>query len=949
MAVARGAVEVVTEPTNVDWNVGAWDQTSVVGAGVELAPGLRVKQYELMRELGRGGMGVVFAARDVKLGRRVAIKFLRDATREVADRFKVEARATAQCSHENIVIIHEVDEYDGVPYMVLEYLEGQTLREVMGAFGAGQRLPSSRVVELILPVARALARAHELGIVHRDLKPENILVTDGGQIKVLDFGIAKRHGDGDHSTRRSTADLGQDLSLTADGNLVGTLPYMAPEQMSGGQLDGRTDLWALGVMMFEMLAGRHPVEPLTAEALYTNLIEDTPLPPIATFAGDIPGPLAQLVDACLAKPVAYRVAQAGVIVQTLENLLPRHTGRLLGDGESPYPGLTAFQESDANRFFGRERDVARVVTRLRETPLVGIVGPSGVGKSSFVRAGVGPALKASGELWEVITLRPGRHPLAALASIIHRLTRTGPIAVPELGQHDELVERLRHEPGYLGTLLRNRARTSNAHILVFIDQFEELYTLVPDIAERRAVTAALAGIADDPSGPLRVVVSMRSDFLDRIAEDRQFLDDLTRGLVFLAPPDRDGLREALVQPIEMVGYQFESAAMVGDMLDALASTPGALPLLQFAAAKLWDARDRQRRLLTTASYSAIGGISGALATHADEVVARMSPIAARLAQQIFRTLVTPDRTRAIVELSDLHALATDRDEIGRVIDQLVSARLLVVQTRGDAGGGSVEIVHESLIDRWPTLRRWLDEDQEDSAYLAQLSATAKQWDQRGRPAGLLWRGSALEEARRWRAHKPRQLAPRDDAFLQAAFALARRGKRMLAFSLGVAFTTITTIAVIASVFYFRADADSRRAAEKSRDAEEQRQRAEKASADAIDALDKYRAAANAERQAKAGQVTALQEKQAAENKANQTAGQLTATEQALMEKAAALEKTVAQVKEEKAKAERERATALAATTKAEQLNAQLKEALADSEKRRKALEDEKKKLTTKLK
>src|SRR5438270_6782636 len=157
---------------------------AAAGARDRLAAGARIRQYEIIRELGRGGMGVVYLARDTKLARRVAIKFLMAEERDLIDGFLREARATAACHHENIVVIHEVDEHQGVPYMVLEYLEGQSLR----GFIKGRQLAPSRVVELMVPVARALVRAHELNIVHRDLKPENIFVTSSGTIKVLDFG-----------------------------------------------------------------------------------------------------------------------------------------------------------------------------------------------------------------------------------------------------------------------------------------------------------------------------------------------------------------------------------------------------------------------------------------------------------------------------------------------------------------------------------------------------------------------------------------------------------------------------------------------------------------------------------------------------------------------------------------------------------------------------------------
>ena len=912
--------------------------------GDDLAPGTRIKQYELIRELGRGGMGVVYAARDLKLGRRVAMKFLRHIDREVIDRFVVEARATAQCSHDNIVIIYEVDEFQGMPYMVLEFLEGKTLRDVMGPFGQGEPLPPSRVVELILPVARALDHAHAEGIVHRDLKPENILVTSRGQVKVLDFGIAKALGSTDsRRPHRPGGHPGADLTLTAEGALVGTLPYMSPEQMGVDEIDHRSDLFALGMIMFEMVAGRHPVEPLASDTLIANLLDSTPMVSVRGAVPDLPDGLVQAIDACLRKAKAERLGSAGELARRLEDQLPGRHGRQLAEGESPYPGLTAFQEQDADRFFGRSRDVARMVARIRELPLTGIVGPSGVGKSSFIRAGVGPALKASGERWDVVTLRPGRHPLAALATVVTKLTtRTGPTITGQLGDHDLMMHRLRTEPGFLGATLRERAAATGSHTLLFVDQFEELYTLVPDIDERRAFTAALAAVADDTAAPLRVVVSMRSDFLDRVGEDARFMEELSRGLVFLSAPDRDGLREALEAPVEMVGYRFESSAMVGDMLDALASTPGALPLLQFAAAKLWDARDRDRRLLTMSSYQAVGGISGALATHADEVVRNMSSPAQKLTQRVFRQLVTPERTRAIVELADLHQLGSSRDEITRVIELLVQARLLMVQNRGDATGGSVELVHESLIDRWPTLRRWLDEDQEDAAFVAQLSAAAKQWDAKSRPVGLLWRGEAMEEARRWYGARPRTLGAREQAFLDAVFGLAQRGKRVRRAVVIGAFVALAAVAGGAFVAFMKVNKANEQANANLVVAE--RALAERKAAD-----DQRAAAEARKRDAEVQEEAAKKARDAAQTQAARTNIDLQLSREELVTKNAALEQAATEARAAQVSAE-------ALKKKAEQAAAETqraKEALQvklDAEKQRvRQLEDEKRKLSTKLK
>jgi tRNA A-37 threonylcarbamoyl transferase component Bud32 len=903
-----------------------------------LAEGARIHQYELIRELGRGGMGMVWSARDTKLGRRVAIKFLLDATREVAERFLTEARATAQCNHDNIVIIHQVDEQDGVPYMVLELLDGHTLREVMG----GVQLPASRAVELALPIARALARAHELGIVHRDLKPENVFVTGAGQVKVLDFGIAKALGSED-ARPRELADARAALGLTREGTMVGTLPYMSPEQMMGSDVDHRTDLWALGIILFEMLAGRHPIEPLTTDVLISTMLSDDPMPSIRSVVPDVPEALAALVDGCLRKPRGDRIARAIDLVRALEGLLPGRHGRRLGDDESPYPGLTAFQEGDADRFFGRGREVVRAVARVRELPLVGIVGASGVGKSSFMRAGVGPALKASGERWEVVTLRPGRQPLAALASVALRVTtRSGPGADARLDEHAAVVARIRAEPGYVGTLLRARARQTGGQILVFVDQLEELYTLVADAGERQAFTAALTAIADDSAAPLRVAVSMRSDLLDRIAEDAHFMAELARGLVFLSAPDRGGLREALTAPLDLVGYRFESSAMVEDMLDALEGVPGALPLLQFAAARLWDARDRGRAELTVSSYNAIGGLTGALATHADDVVAQMNPAAQKLAQRIFRQLVTPERTRAIVELSDLHALSPDRDEMSRLVGHLVDARLLVVQTRGETGGGTVELVHESLIERWPTLRRWLDEDQEDAAFLAQLAAAAKQWDAKRRPAGLLWRGDAMEEARRWHAQRPRELPARERAYLDAVLALERRGRRARRVALVLAFVVLGAIAAgasIALVWIRGAEQEASDSATRANDAlaqmkqkEAERAAAEQRKADA----ERQKAAADAQR------VAAEASERNAQEKVEQQSAEIADSKEQLAAKNQKLEVALREASVAKERAEREKANAQRAADELAQENADLR-------RRNEELEQEKKKLATKLK
>ena len=711
-----------------------WHALDNIGErALQPAPGATIDQYELIRRLGSGGMGDVYLARDTKLARRVAVKFLQHSDRSLNERFLLEAQATARCTHENIVVIHDVKEHGRVPFMVLEYLKGQTLGELIG----DGKLPPSRAVQLIVPVVRALVCAHQHKIVHRDLKPANIFMTETGTIKVLDFGVAKvvAGAQGPVNVLASTAGVtGTSMlpaALTLDGALVGTVPYMSPEQWGADTVDHRTDLWAVGIMLYRMVVGRHPLAPLDSRQLMVTAMLDQPMPSAHNAGADMPPELADIIDACLKKRKAERMPSAKKLLAALEPLLPGLRPVELHAGDNPYAGLNAFQEADASRFFGRTREVGTVMAKLHGTPMIGIVGPSGVGKSSFVRAGIIPALKQSGEPWETLVIRPGRHPMVALSNIVVPMLNTGNTDLNvQVTEHQSTLQRLYQEPGYLGTILRSRARTHGRKILLFLDQFEELFTLNREAEERRAFTACLTGMADDPLSPLRLMLSIRSDFLDRMTEDQLLMSELGPGMFFLAPPDREGLREAIVRPLEMARYRFEAPAIVENMLDTLQATPGCLPLLQFAASTLWEARDRERRALTEHSYAQLGGVAGALATHADAVLAGMSSAQQSLARAVFERLVTPERTRALVVTDEMRALHHDASAVDDIVQHLATMRLLVIERGAEGADYTVELVHESLIDRWPTLARWLVENQDDAVFLARLRGAAQEWEKR---------------------------------------------------------------------------------------------------------------------------------------------------------------------------------------------------------------------------
>jgi serine/threonine protein kinase len=772
-----------------------------------LQPGATFAQYEIIKELGRGGMGVVFMARDTRLGRVVAIKFLLVTNPMTVKRFLVEAQTTARCTHENIVVIHEVSIHQGFPYMVLEFLEGAPLTAQV----RGRTLTPGRVVELMIPVARALIRAHEFGIVHRDLKTDNIFLTRSGTLKVLDFGIAKLFTDAD-ATRGpevaapllsalanlagvETTEGSLYETLSSEGRMVGTLPYMSPEQLRGDLVDERTDLWACGIIMFRMLSGLHPLPVVNLAALADAAKRlDVPHRSIGAVVPSVPEPLVRLVDGLLRKPVGERTATARALLDTLEGMLPARAGRRLGSEESPYPGLAAFQEGDAERFFGRRREVARAVGLLRDLPLLAVVGPSGAGKSSFVRAGLIPELKAEGVAWETWIIRPGRDPLTGFAELLAS-------AAGSAGSVAETVARLRAEPGWFGQALRERARRKEARLLLLVDQFEELFTLVPDEALRALAMTVLSGVADDAASPLRVVLSMRSDFLHRVAEHPRFADAVMSGLLLLGPPDGEGLREAIVGPAEQVDYAFEEPAMVEEMLAALRGSSAPYPLMQFCLSALWTERDPRRRLLMRAAFTQMGGVAGALAKHADALVATMSQAAQQVARAMFQRLVTSEGTRAIVEHGELLAASGDRAEAERVLRVFVDGRLLLLHQDTQ----TVEIVHEALVTQWPTLRRWMEEAQEDVVLLEQVRAAARQWEAQARAPGLLWRGEQARDAQRHLARLGAGLPARERQYLEAVVALERRTlrRRKLGLATAVAVMGLVGAGSVVGMLAFR--------------------------------------------------------------------------------------------------------------------------------------------------
>jgi WD40 repeat protein len=774
--------------------------------------GTTLKGYELRELIGMGGYGVVYRAYQTLVEREVAIKIILP---EYANRpyfirhFEIEAQLIARLEHLHIVPLYDYWRDPDGAYIVMRWLRGgnlsQTLRESPLA-----PLEAARMLEQI---AAALTIAHRNGVIHQDLKSANILLDEDGNAYLSDFGIAK-------DLMRKTDDDSDD----PDNVIRGSPDYVAPEQILNAAIDAATDVYSLGILLFEMLTG---MTPFTAdddqETLRRQLYEK--VPPLQTHRPDLPESFNIVINRATDKHPRRRYKTALSMAEGFREFVTLHTGQeaaapvtvdpgvtaqqrpaaksidlgaldVLAEPVNPYKGLRAFQEADAADFFGRDALVQRLRERIEESAaearFLAVVGPSGSGKSSAVKAGLIPLLR-KGEVpgsrrWFIQEMTPGAQPVEELAAVLTKVAKDSSAPLVELLNADQ--DGLRQA---LGRILPG----VGSQLFLVIDQFEEVFTAVEDEAKRAHFLNLLVDALMAEDSQLRLVTTLRADFYDRPLLYSEFGNLMRQRTEVVLPMTPQELRQAIAGPAERVGLALEEG-LVEEIVADVSDQPSALPLLQYALTELYMAR--KGSALTHSAYRESGGVSGALTRRADEILLKMSPENKEVARQLFLRLVTlgdgTEDTRRRVLQSELAAVRGDRETMNRVIDVFGKFRLLAFDREPLTREPTVEIAHEALIRQWRVLREWLDNSRDALRVQRQLASSAGEWVSSERDPSFLAGGARLEQFEALMTSGALGLTQNETDYILASIRLReqnRRRRRMF-------IATLIAISVVAVIF-----------------------------------------------------------------------------------------------------------------------------------------------------
>lgn len=458
-------------------------------------------------------------------------------------------------------------------------------------------------------------------------------------------------------------------------------------------------------------------------------------------------------------------------------------------GAAPFKGLQFFDVEDSELFFGRETLTAKLMKRLHEANFLSvIIGASGSGKSSLVRAGLVPALKKGGKLlngarspegsadWQVHIITPTAHPLEALAIALTRDSESVTAAAT-------LVDDLSKDPRSLYFFLSRRAQIDgSSHTLLVIDQFEELFTLCRDEFEREAfIDNLLTALAPSPlssgerngaEGNITLIITLRADFYAHLAQYPELRDAVAQQQEYIGPMTTDELRRAMEEPARRGHWEFEPG-LVDLILRDVGDEPGALPLLSHALLETW--KRRASHVLTLKGYAEAGGVHGAIANTAESLYQTFLPDEQTIVRNIMLRLTefgegTEDTRRRATfdELMSQAEGSDERSEVRAVLNRLAQARLVTLSEE------TAEVSHEALIREWPRLREWLSEDREGIILHRHLTEAAQEWELLERDTGSLYRGARLVQANEWFALNLHALNAQERMFLEASNRQARQ-------------------------------------------------------------------------------------------------------------------------------------------------------------------------------
>jgi WD40 repeat protein/serine/threonine protein kinase len=774
--------------------------------------GHAIRGYELRERLGQGAFGEVYGAWQPSVGRDVAIKIISRAYAnqpEFIRRFEAEAQLIARLEHPHIVPLYDYWRDPGGAYLVMRYLRGGNLRTEL-ARGPAR---TDRVVLILDQLASALDHAHRRGVVHRDIKPDNILLDEDGNVYLTDFGIAKIMWDStlnvpfienfgeDHPTSSNqvtTNDIPEKITIFSDSiseqlsdkeSFLGSLGYISPEQARGEPVTPRSDQYGLSIIIYELLTGAHPY-PASTPIEQVKLHKTEQMPSISMRCPDLSFSIDEIFERASAKKPeerfasitefasAFRSAATGVALSTESTAHPPAV--IPETSSNPYKGLRAFEEADADDFFGRDVLIHKLLDRmsnphLRKTRIVdvdpepyrflAVVGPSGSGKSSVVNAGILPMLHkgflpGSGS-WLVALLHPGTNPFTELESALLRVA-----AKPV----EHLREQLRNEPKEFSAILKKILPDENYDLVLVVDQFEELFTQAISEDDRTRFLDLIETAVTLPDSRLRVIITLRADFYDRplmYAKFGRLVQERTEIVLPLSPSE---LEQAIDGPAERAGVSIERG-LVAEIIADVSEQPGALPLLQYTLTELFERREGQ--VMTRTAYKSLGGVWGTLARRADELYQTLPDEGRKAARLLFSRLVTPgegtEDTRRCALRSELDPVSS---HMGQVIEIFGRARLLSFDRDPVTRSPTVELAHEALIREWFTLREWLNEDRDSLRLQRHLTQAAQEWHHGGRDRGDLYRGARLVQAREWSEAHKNELNPIEHEFLEASIAQA---------------------------------------------------------------------------------------------------------------------------------------------------------------------------------